>query len=74
MLTRERMALLIKATLDEQGIKQAEFARRAGVTEKHISRTMTGAQFASMEQLDYWAFVLGYQWHIELQPLGQETT
>jgi transcriptional regulator with XRE-family HTH domain len=61
------MARLLLDALTDAGMTQAEFARRVGVTEKHVSRVMTGKQFASMETLDYWAFVLGRRWHIELR-------
>lgn len=66
MLTRARMAQLIAEALEEDGVTQAEFARRVGVTQKHVSKVLTGQQFASMETLDYWAFVLGRRWSVEM--------
>jgi transcriptional regulator with XRE-family HTH domain len=60
------MAVMVRAAIAADGLTQAEFARRVGVTEKHVSRFMTGASFVSMETLDYWAFVLGRHWTIDL--------
>lgn len=71
-LTRDRMARLLAAAIEEDGLTQAEFARRVGATPKHVNTTLTGKQVASMETLDYWAFVLGRRWNVELVPQDGE--
>lgn len=58
---------LVKAALSEQGISQARFAEMIGRTEKHVSRVLTGK--AGTAELDYWALVLGFSFHVEARPL-----
>lgn len=66
-LTRSVMADLIADAIAEAGLTQAEFARRVGATPKHVNRVLTSqANFASMETLDYWAFILGRRWVVQL--------
>jgi len=60
------MADQLAAALEVDGITQAEFARRTGVSPKHINQVLSGKATARHAQLDYWAFVLGREWHIEL--------
>jgi transcriptional regulator with XRE-family HTH domain len=66
-LTLLAMAALISGELQRQGMTQAEFARRVGVTEKHVSRVLTGKNGAAMATLDYWAFVLGCRFVVALE-------
>jgi transcriptional regulator with XRE-family HTH domain len=67
-LTIERMIDLLAKALADSGMTQAELARRSGMTEKHVSRTLTGHNTASTGTLDYWAFVLGLRFVVSLQP------
>lgn len=71
-LTLEVMAVLINAQLDEQGISQAEFARRVGHTPKHINTVLSHRQHASVATLDYWAFVLGFRFVVTLVALDDD--
>ena len=58
---------LIRSALDEQGLTQAEFAKRIGRTEKHVSQVLTGR--AGTAEFDYWALVLGFRFVVETRPL-----
>jgi DNA-binding transcriptional regulator YiaG len=62
----EQMARQIADALDADGITQAEFARRCGVTTKHLNQVLRGKATARYAQLDYWAFVLGRTWTVTL--------
>jgi transcriptional regulator with XRE-family HTH domain len=61
------MARLIADALAEDGLSQSEFARMAGVSAKHLNQVLNGKAAAAPAQLDYWAFLLGREWHIELR-------
>jgi transcriptional regulator with XRE-family HTH domain len=62
------MALLLAEAIEEDGLTQAEFARRVGATPKHVNKVLTSqSSYASMETLDYWAFILGRHWTVELK-------
>lgn len=61
------MGRMIGAALTEDGMSQAEFARRVGISEKHLSQVVTGKVVASHAQLDYLAFALGRQWTVALE-------
>lgn len=65
-LTAQLMARQIAEKVEQMGMTQAEFARRVGVTPKHVNRVFSGNAGAYMATLDYWAFVLGCQWNVEL--------
>ena len=67
-LTANRMAVALREHLDTIGMTQAELARRAGVTPKHINAVLQGRAVGKMAMLDYWAFVLGMEWHVTLEP------
>lgn len=66
-LTRQRMARLIAEALEADGLTQAEFAKRVGATTKHVNVVLQGHSYAAMETLDYWAFVLGRHWTVDLK-------
>lgn len=66
-LSAERMAGLLAAALAEDDMTQAEFARRAGVSTKHVNQVLNGRVTARHAQLDYWAFVLGRRFAITLE-------
>lgn len=55
-----------KRVLANSGLSQAEFARRVGVSQKHLSLYLNGHAGVSLATLDYWTFTLGYEWHVEL--------
>ena len=71
----EQMASQIAEALEADGITQAEFARRTGVTAKHLNQVLRGKATARYAQLDYWAYVLGRSWAVSLQASteGSET-
>jgi len=72
-LSQALMCQLIGEAIEEDGLTQAEFARRVGCTPKHANQVLTGKAFAAPATLDFWAFVLGRRWHIELLHIdGQE--
>ena len=64
--TLDKQRALILAALEEDGLTQAEFARRLGRTQKHVSQVLTGK--AGTHELDYWAWVLGRQFVVDLVP------
>ena len=66
MRTEERMASLIAAALTEDGLTQAEFCRRVGVSAKHLNQVLRGVATARPASLDYWAFALGREFVVEL--------
>ena len=65
--TDEKMAALIAEALAEDGLTQAEFARRVGVSEKHMSQVLTGKTVGRNAALDYWAFALGRRFVVRLE-------
>lgn len=65
-LTAAVMAHLLAEAIEADGLTQAEFARRVGASTKHVNQVLTGKAHAYQATLDYWAFVLGRGWHIEL--------
>jgi len=60
------MGRAIGDALKADGIRQAEFARRVGVSEKHLCKVVAGQAIASPGLLDLWAIALGRRWSIEL--------
>lgn len=70
-LTSIHMGELIGTALQDAGITQAEFCRRVGVSAKHLNRVINGHATAHPGQLDYWAFVLGLRWDVQLVPRGE---
>lgn len=67
--TQKMMAKLISDTLDARGLTQAELARQAGVTQKHVNLVLHGQAGAQQGQLDYWAWLLGMRFEVALVPL-----
>jgi transcriptional regulator with XRE-family HTH domain len=65
-LSQALMCQLIAEAIEEDGLTQAEFARRVGCTPKHANQVLNGKAFAAPATLDFWAFVLGRRWSIEL--------
>lgn len=64
--TNAAMGALIGEALDDDGVTQAEFARRLGVSTKHVCQVILGKATASPAQLDYWAWALGRRWTVAL--------
>jgi transcriptional regulator with XRE-family HTH domain len=60
------MAGLLAEAIEADGLTQAEFARRVGASPKHVNLVLNGKAHAYQATLDYWAFVLGRRWHIDL--------
>lgn len=73
-LTALSMGALIGKALDEEGVSQAEFCRRVGVSTKHLNQVITGGAVARAVELDYWAFALGREWSVTLEPRQQGDT
>lgn len=59
-LTAVAMGRALGEALKAAGVAQAEFARRVGVSQKHLCQVILGNAVASTAQLDYWAYALGY--------------
>lgn len=72
VLTAEVMARLIGEALAEDEMSQAEFARRAGVSTKHVNQVLRGHVTARHAQLDYWAFVLGRRFAVSLEKVTDD--
>lgn len=70
-LTATLMAQLIAEAIEADGLTQAEFARRVGASQKHVSQVLTGKAHAYQATLDYWAFVLGRRWSVDLVMTGE---
>jgi transcriptional regulator with XRE-family HTH domain len=66
-LSEHRMASLIGDALAEEGISQAEFCRRVGVSPKHLNLVLSGKATARSATLDYWAFTLGRRFVVTLE-------
>jgi gp16 family phage-associated protein len=64
--TQMHMAQLLREALDQQGISQAELARQAGLSLKHVNQVLNGAAGAQQGQLDYWAWLLGLRFEVTL--------
>jgi transcriptional regulator with XRE-family HTH domain len=62
------MAELIRETLAAEGITQAAFCRRVGVSAKHLNQVLSGNADARPATLDYWAFALGMRFVVALEP------
>lgn len=60
------MARQLRERLEAIDMSQAEFGRKAGVSEKHVSQVLSGKATAPLATLDYWAFVLGMRWSVRL--------
>jgi hypothetical protein len=65
-LTSLTMGALVGLALAEDGVSQAEFCRRVGVSPKHLNEVIRGRAVATATQLDYWAFALGRRWSVAL--------
>ncbi len=67
MRTDQAMARLIAETLEADGITQAEFSRRVGVSPKHVNQVLNGHSAARPAALDYWAFALGRRFVVTIE-------
>ncbi len=63
------MARLLRERLAAIDMSQAEFARKAGVSTKHVNQVLLGKATAPMATYDYWAYVLGMRWSLRLVKL-----
>lgn len=66
MSSGEQMADAVARKLREEGLTQAAFCRKAGVSQKHMSQVLRGETAAPLATLDYWAFLLGSHFEIQL--------
>jgi len=48
------------------GVSQSELARMVGRSAKHVNRVFNG--HAGTHEMDYWAWVLGLEYHVTLIP------
>jgi len=69
--TQMRMSELLREALDQQEISQAELARQAGVSLKHVNQVMNGKAGAQQGQLDYWAWLLGLRFEVTLVSISE---
>jgi transcriptional regulator with XRE-family HTH domain len=67
--TSARMARLVADALVADGLSQAEFCRRVGVSAKHLNQVLQGHATANPTTLDYWAFALGRRFLVRLDAL-----
>lgn len=70
-LTEQHMAELIRRALEADGLTQADFARRTGVSTKHLNLVLSGKATARPAALDYWAFALGREFLVALAPTAE---
>ena len=71
-LTPVRMAHLLAERLEALDMTQAEFARRSGASTKHINQVLNGVATAQAGTLDYWAYILGCRWDVQLVERSEE--
>lgn len=62
--TIDKMAQLLREHMDANDISQAHLARLIGRTPKHVNQVLNGK--AGTGELDYWAFVLGWEFDVNL--------
>ncbi len=68
-LVIDQQRTLIRQEMERQGVTQAEMARRTGRTPKHINQVFNGK--AGTAELDYWAFVLGVRFVVQIEQVTQ---
>ena len=64
----DRFVARIAIAMDEQGVSQAELARRLGVSRQHISAFMTDPGNPTLQTIVRMAHALGLTVNIELEP------
>ncbi len=64
----EQFAAGIRAALERQQIRQHDLALALGVSDKHISRLLTGHGTPSWEMLDRITEQLGIVWTVSTEP------
>lgn len=62
----DQLGDLLKQAMDEAGMTQAQLCREMGITQKHLSRLLSGQADGSLGMWEYAAFVLGKEWKVEL--------
>ncbi|MFP4249227.1 MAG: helix-turn-helix domain-containing protein [Armatimonadota bacterium] len=68
ILAAERVSAQIAIAMDEQGVSQAELARRLGVSRQHISAFMTDPGNPTLQTIVRMAHALGLRVNVELTP------
>lgn len=68
--TRHRMALALRAAIEERHLNQAEYARLVGVNPATVSRVLGGLM--PLRDPDAWAGVLGLAWKVSLAPVDSD--
>lgn len=66
MTLEEAVGAAVRRALRKDGLSQAEFARRVGMSEKHVSLVLQGKAGATLETLDDWAEALGRRWFVSM--------
>lgn len=67
-----QIAAAIAAHLAASGMSQADLAREMGVSPKHVNQILTGKATGSPGLLDFAAFALGCEWHVELREVPHD--
>jgi DNA transposition AAA+ family ATPase len=68
MDVEEQFRTLFREALTESGMTQAEFCRKVGVSQKHLSRVLSGKQGTTLAMWGYWGYVLGKRWQVKVVP------
>lgn len=74
MRSADAMAAAIKQALADDERTQADLARMAGVSEKHVSRVLSRADRGTLAMFDYWAHCLGREFVTTIEPLPASPT
>jgi transcriptional regulator with XRE-family HTH domain len=61
----DRLAALLLAEMEAQGVSQADLARAMGLSAKHVNHLVNGKSGA-LAMYDYAAFTLGCRWNLTL--------
>ncbi|MFO8082441.1 MAG: helix-turn-helix transcriptional regulator [Armatimonadota bacterium] len=68
ILAAERVSAQIAIAMDEQGVSQAELARRLGVSRQHISAFLADPGNPTLKTMVDMAHALGLRVNVELAP------
>ncbi len=66
MRLQDQLAELLREALNEEQITQAELTRRTGLTQKHLSKMLSG-EVAAPAMFDYCAHALGRRFVVTLE-------
>lgn len=66
--TMQQQRTLLLGHMEKHKITQAELATMIGRSSKHVNQVLQGR--AGTHELDYWAWVLGVEFHVTLRELN----